>query len=186
MKSISSKKFLFVTFSLVLVALTRFLPHPPNFTAVGALALFGGAMYGSYVLRFVIPLLIIFFTDLVLNNLVYGAYYDGFVWFTEGAEFIYGGFVLMVAFGIILGNKINARNVIGSGLIGSLAFFLITNFGVWMAPASLYPNTAEGLIGCYVAGIPFLLNSIAGTLVFSGVLFGSYALILPKLELEQA
>lgn len=185
MKSNSSKKFLFVTFSLVLVALTRFLPHPPNFTAVGALALFGGAMYGSNLLRFLVPFSIMFLTDLILNNVVYRAFYDGFVWFTSGAGYIYGGFALMVVLGTFLTNNVNLKSVVGAGLIGSVAFFLITNFGVWAASNGMYPATAEGLIACYVAGVPFLLNTVAGTLLFSGVLFGIYAYMTPKLLLEE-
>jgi hypothetical protein len=91
----------------------------------------------------------------------------------------------MVVPGKFLAKNVTVKSVAGAGLIGSLAFYLVTNFGVWASTNSLYPATAEGLLACYVAGIPFLLNTVAGTLLFSGVLFGSYAFMTPKLRLEE-
>ena len=57
---------------------------------------------------------------------------------------------------------------------GSVLFFVVTNFGVWLV-GDLYPRTLEGLVACYVAGIPFFRNTLAGDLLYAAVLFGGLA-----------
>ncbi|MDX1666478.1 MAG: DUF6580 family putative transport protein, partial [Saprospiraceae bacterium] len=66
--------------------------------------------------------------------------------------------------------------LLGSSLLASVVFFLITNFGVW-AGSPLYPPTAEGLAACYIAGIPFFWNTLLGDLFFTGALFGAFELL---------
>ena len=68
-----------------------------------------------------------------------------------------------------------AKTAAGAGLAASILFFVVTNFGVW-ALDSLYPRTLEGLVICYVAAIPFFANTLAGTLFYTAVLFGGFAL----------
>jgi hypothetical protein len=78
--------------------------------------------------------------------------------------------------------------VIGYSLVGSVLFFLITNFGVWLG-SSMYPQTGAGLIATYVAGIPFFQNTVLGTLFYSSVMFGSFAYLRqrnPALSLQTA
>ncbi len=43
--------------------------------------------------------------------------------------------------------------------------------------SGIYPQTAEGLMQAYVAGIPFFQNSLLGNLVFAAVIFGGYHLL---------
>jgi hypothetical protein len=65
---------------------------------------------------------------------------------------------------------------------------LLSNFGVWAA-GTMYPKTIEGLMACYVAGIPFLKGTLLGDLFYSGVLFGAFALAqkqFPVLQLKNA
>jgi hypothetical protein len=72
------------------------------------------------------------------------------------------------------------------GVLGSTLFFVFTNFGVWLG-SSMYPQTWAGLVECYVAGIPFYKNTLAGTLFYSAVLFGGFALLrqrLPQLRAQ--
>jgi hypothetical protein len=85
--------------SLVLIAAaTRLLPHPPNFVPVGAMALFGASALPKKWLAFLLPLAAYYLSDLVLNNVFYAEYFDGFYW---GANvWIYGGVALMVLFGM--------------------------------------------------------------------------------------
>jgi hypothetical protein len=59
--------------------------------------------------------------------------------------------------------------------LGALQFFLITNFGVW-AFLNSYPRTVAGLAECYLAGIPFFWNTLAGDAVYAALLFGGFAL----------
>jgi len=95
---------------------------------------------------------------------------------------------MIVILGITLLKKITLPRVIGGALGGSLIFFVISNFGVWLA-SPLYPNTLEGLMMCYTAAIPFFHYTIAGNLVYCGVLFGGYEYIkfkAPELATQQA
>lgn len=146
---------------IVLAIIARFLPHPPNFAPITAVALFGGVYFSDKRVGMFLPLIIMFLSDLVLglHNTLF---------------FVYGSFMLMSGIGYWLKNHYSAKNVIVSALSGSILFFLITNFGVWLTSAGFYPMTLEGLTTCYVAAIPFFQNSLLGDLVFTGVLFGSY------------
>jgi len=153
---------LLLGFGLILLAIiARFLPHPPNFAPITAVALFGGVYFSDKRIGLLLPLIIMFLSDLVLglHNTLF---------------FVYGSFMIMSGIGYWLKNHYSARNVIFSALTGSILFFLITNFGVWLTSAGFYPMTLEGLTTCYVAAIPFFQNSLLGDLVFTGVLFGSY------------
>jgi hypothetical protein len=38
----------------------------------------------------------------------------------------------------------------------------------------MYPQTIEGLIMSYTAGIPFFHYTVAGDLVYAGVMFGAF------------
>jgi uncharacterized protein DUF6580 len=79
-----------------------------------------------------------------------------------------------------LKGRVTASAVTVSAFAASLLFFALTNFGVW-AFDSLYPHTMTGLIACYVAALPFFANSVAGTLFYSALLFGGFALAERKL-----
>jgi len=157
-----------------IAALSRLLPHPPNFTPVGAMALMGGAYLGKKYMKYLIPLAALFFSDLILNNTVLRAFFpevEGFVLLNKNMIWVYAGFIAMIALGTILLKKISAKNVIIATLAVSLIFFIITNLGVWLG-AGYYPKTFAGLIACFGAAIPFFLNTLIGNFVFSGVLFG--------------
>ena len=65
-------------------------------------------------------------------------------------------------------------------MAASTLFFVITNFGVW-AFDGLYPRTFEGLVVCYIAAIPFFGNTLAGSLFYTAVLFGGFALAERKI-----
>ena len=90
--------------------------------------------------------------------------------------------------GFALRGRVSVWHVGGYSLVGSLLFFLVTNFGAWLA-SPLYPQNAAGLSAALVAGIPFFQNTVAGTLVYSTLLFGSFALLrqrLPALRAQTA
>jgi hypothetical protein len=69
-----------------------------------------------------------------------------------------------------------------ASVLGSVLFFLITNFAVWYGSA-FYPQTPAGLLACYTAGLAFynqqsfFINSLLGDLFYGGLLFGTYALL---------
>lgn len=178
------KKIWFISIAISIVALTRFLPHPPNFTALGALALFSGAMYKNRFLALSIPLAVLFITDLVLNNLILKGIYSSFILLTPGAIYLYGSLVLIAAIGFLT-NANSPKSILGSGILASVLFFLISNFGVW-ASGTMYPPTFEGLLASYTMAIPFFAPTAASQLVYSAVLFGAYAVLSPKFKLQSA
>ena len=49
--------------AIAAAAALRLLPHPPNFTPIGAMALFSGAYLGRRGLAFVAPLAALFVSD---------------------------------------------------------------------------------------------------------------------------
>jgi hypothetical protein len=164
----------FIAFALVfLAAATRLLPHPDNFAPIGAMSLFGAAYIGDRRLALAIPLLGLFLSDLFLNNVVYRAYFDGFTLITSW--WIYAAFAAVFALGYftLRGRKFSAARTAGVSVAGSLLFFAVTNFEVWLS-SNMYPHTPAGLTACYVAALPFLQNGILGDLFFCGVLFGVY------------
>ncbi|MEM9259614.1 MAG: DUF6580 family putative transport protein, partial [Bacteroidota bacterium] len=91
-------KVLLVIGMIMLAAGARLLPHPPNFVPTGAMALLGAAALPKRWLAILVPLVAFYLSDLVLNNVVYAQYFEGFYW---GADiWIYGGVVLMVLIGM--------------------------------------------------------------------------------------
>lgn len=157
---------------IFLAALTRLLPHPDNFTPIGAMALFGAAYFSRQALTLTVPFIALFLSDLVLNNLIYRQYYPEFTLITSW--WIYTAFgLVMLAGWLLLRQKISPARVVAASLSASALFFLVTNFSVW-AEGIMYPKTPAGLLACYTAGLPFLKNTIMGDLFFSAVMFGAY------------
>ncbi len=165
---------------ICLAALSRLLPHPPNFTPIGAIALFGAAHISRTVFAFLIPFLALWVSNLFLNNVIYAQmypeFYSGFVWFGAGSEWIYLSFAAIVLLGMFMLKKVSVQRLLAGSLLASVIFFLISNFGTWLT-AGMYPPSMEGLIACFTAAIPFFWNTLAGDLFFTGVLFGSFYLI---------
>lgn len=154
-------------------ALTRLLPHPDNFTPIGAMALFGAAYFNRQALTLSVPFIALFISDLILNNVIYRQYYPEFTFITSW--WIYGAFSLVMLAGwLLLRRSVNPARVILASLASSLIFFLVSNLSTW-TETTLYPKTFAGLMTCYTAGLPFLKNTVMGDLFFSGVLFGTYS-----------
>ena len=163
---------------VLLAAFSRLIPHPSNFTAIGALAIFGAYTIQNKWLSSTLPLVAMWLSDLVINNIVYASYTNSMIWVSEGFVWIYAGVLAqsIISWFLISDNKFT--NIIGSSLFGAIAFFLLSNFGVWLG--SMYPHTLSGLTTCFAAAIPFFANTLAGNLFFSFILFGSYFLIERK------
>jgi hypothetical protein len=94
---------------------------------------------------------------------------------------VYATTLLITLVGLLLRNHRTVRAVAGATLTGSVIFFVITNFGVWISGApdlygNPYPQTFQGLMACYAYGIPFFANSLLGDAVYSTILFGGFAL----------
>jgi len=147
---------------IVLAAALRIAPHPWNFTPVGAMALFSGAMLRDRRLAFAFPLLALFVGDC-------------FIGFHKLIPIVYASFLVNVAIGLLLQRRRTVPRIAGATLLGAIQFFLVTNFAVWAYGLS-YPRTSAGLVTCYVAGVPFFWNTLAGDALYATLLFGGYAL----------
>jgi hypothetical protein len=158
---------------ILLAALSRLIPHPINFAPIGGMALFGAACFSQRYWAFIIPIVSMWISDLVLNNLVYAELFDGFVWLHSGVLFSYGAFALIVVLGMFTLKKVRIPRLIASALSASIIFFLVSNFGVWFS-GTMYPGDFGGLMACYTAGLPFFQNTVLGDLVYTGVLFGAF------------
>jgi len=147
---------------IVLAAALRIAPHPWNFAPVGAMALFAGALLRDRRLAFLFPLLALFAGDL-------------FVGFHKLMFIVYASFLVNVVIGLWLRDRRTIARISLATLLGAIQFFLVTNFAVWQF-LSGFPHTASGLLACYIAGIPFFWNTLAGDAFYSTLLFGGYAL----------
>jgi len=147
---------------IIAAAVSRLLPDPPNLTPIAAMALFGGATFTDKRAAFLVPLLPLFLTDIFLG-------------FSGLTAVVYGSFALIVCLGFWLRRRQSAGRIVAAALCGSMLFFILTNLAVW-ALTPLYPKTLSGLSECYVAALPFFRNTLAGDLLYSGLLFGGLAM----------
>ncbi len=170
-----SLRFGIIGIMVFLAAFSRLIPHPPNFVPVGAMALFGAAYFKPGYVAVGIPLLAMWLSDLAINNILYVHYFEGFVFFYEGFYWTYLGFLMIVLLGFVLLNKVNALRIVTGTFFAAILFFLVSNFGVWFS-GTMYPKSFDGLISCYVAGLPFLRNTLLGNVVYSSLLFSIYEL----------
>jgi hypothetical protein len=182
-------RFGIITLMVLAGAFSRLIPHPWDFTAIGATALFGAAYFSNRITAFLIPLLSVWLSDIVMNNTVYSSFHGNKLWlFPEAFPWQYAGFALITLVGFGLLKKVKLTSVIGSSIAASLIFFLVSNLGSWVGNP-LYPQNFAGFTACYTAGIPFFWNTIAGDLFFCGVLFGVFELAkykFPVLQVAQA
>jgi hypothetical protein len=135
---------------------------PYNFTPVEAIALFGGAYFTDRRLAFIVPLAAMFLTDLIIGL-------HGLI------PVVYGCIAASVMLGFGLRNKVSILRVAGCGIAGSLLFYVVVSFAEWMMGDTDYCRA--GIVSCYVAAIPFLKGWLAGTLVWSALLFGGFEVL---------
>lgn len=155
-------RFILLTAMVLTAAASRLIPHPPNFTPIAAIALFGGAQFSSKRAAFLAPL-----AGLLLSDLVLGFY--------RISPVVYGSFALTVCLGFWMRRHRSVQRIALGTVASAILFFVLTNFGVWVL-GDLYPKTPGGLLGCYVAAIPFARNTLLGDLTYSALLFGMLAL----------
>ena len=164
--------------SLILfAAFSRLIPHPMNFAPITAIALFS-AVYLNKRSAFIIPVAAMIISDAVIG-------------FYGGIEWVYGSFVLIGLIGLWLKKRIEGTGagkktayVAGTTIISSLLFFALTNFGVWLS-GMFYEMSFKGLVQCYTMAIPFFRNTLAGDLVFTGVMFVIYETVIRFVQKPQ-
>ena len=160
--------FIVISSLILFAALSRVIPHPPNFAPVGAMALFAGAFYTDKKWAFIFPIIAMLISDMIIG-------------FHSLMLLIYFSFIVIVFVGFKLRENKRPLSLITAGLVSSILFFLISNFGVWIIGGGvIYPINFQGLIMCYIAAIPFFQNTLLGDLFYVGVLFGAFELIKYK------
>ncbi|MCX6139968.1 MAG: hypothetical protein NTX15_03930 [Candidatus Kapabacteria bacterium] len=165
--------------TIALVALSRLIPHWPNFTPVMAIALMGGVLFADRLRSLIVPIAAMILSDLALG-VVFGSEYV-----LHGTQpWVYGSVIAISLFGHAIRSWKPAAVVLGGGTIAAIGFFIVTNFAVWIS-GTMYPHSIEGLVACYAAGLAFyrdggnfLLNGILSTWLFAsavtvGVRFAS-------------
>ena len=158
-KAYLTKKNLVITAFMLLAVLFRLFPHLPNFTPVTAIALFGGLYFSNRKMAYLVPIFIMALSDVFLG-------------FHPISLFVYTAF-LLVSF---IGTQTNKPSIY-TILLGSLSFFIVTNFGVWLIG---YPKTWTGLIECYTLALPFFRNSLLGDFFYSGLMIYGYRFVEKK------
>jgi hypothetical protein len=149
-------------------AATRIIPHPWNFTAVGAMCLFGGAYFRRSWQAFFVPMAALVLSDIVLAATRYDFSLFGYTSIWVG----YGLFALTALIGMLLRGRVTVGGVAVAAIGSSLMFFFVSNFVAWIEGHGGYPYTPAGLVACYIAAIPFAQNMFLANLFYSGVLFG--------------
>ncbi len=153
---------------ILAVAATRLIPHPPNFTPVMSVALFGSAVLANRYLGIAVAI-----AAMAISNLILGGHST---W-----TFVYGAMILTGILGFTLREKRSIPRILVVTLTGSIVFFLISNLGVFIMQ-DLYPKTASGLVACYTMALPFFKNTLAGDFLFTGVLFSLHYLLTRRSE----
>lgn len=183
MKQNNDLKQIFLCAGLILAAVAARIvnaeAHLYNLAPVAALSLFSGAVLKNKSYAYIIPLASYFISDLYFQ-LTAGTGFYGISQF-----FVYGGMALVVLLGTRMGQP-KALKVFGFSIAGSLLFWLVSNFGVFMG--GYWGTGLQGLSTTYLMALPFyshngttfFLNAFLGDLIFSGVLFGAYALLKPR------
>jgi hypothetical protein len=146
----------------ILGALARLMPHPPNFAPVGSLSLYAGGRLRGWQ-AYLLPLVLMGVTDPLVGG------------YSFATPFIYASFMINVWIGSRLRSTESPLWIGGAACVGSLQFFLISNFGVWLGSTATYAHNLGGLVTCYIAAIPFYGRTLASDLVYTAALFGLHA-----------
>jgi len=150
---IIDKKIWYSIFLVFILAISRIIPHPPNFTPVISIVILGGILFRSFFLCMIVFILAMLISDLLIglhHNMIY-------IYLT----LIFIGYIFFN-----FANKTNLKNLWIFSLAGSTIFFIITNFFVWLN-SGLYEKNIEGILSCYTMALPFFTNTIFSTLFFS-------------------
>ncbi len=146
----------------------RIVPHPANFAPIAALGMMGGYIFASRKWGLSIVMVAMLISDLLIG--------------IESMELrlaVYGGLMMSVFAGGMLRNRDNKSFFTGvpvASLGSSIAFFVISNLAVF-AFSGMYAHSFSGLALCYINAIPFFWNTLAGDLIYSGVLLGAVRMV---------
>lgn len=173
---------------IIAAAFTRLFPHYPNFTAIGAIAVFAGSVIKDKKLVFLLPLGALLLSDICLQLFTSTKGFYG-----TSQYFVYAAFVIITALATLM-QKRSVANIALAAVWSGAIFFIISNLGVWLS-SDFYPKTLSGLGACYWAAIPFyknelfgnfILNSVLGNVFYSALLFCAYYIMERKATMQKA
>lgn len=141
---------------LFLGVISRFIPHLPNFTPIGALILNGSRK--KPLNGFLLAISIMVISDILLG-------------FSFVSPFVYLGMASYALFGKLLNKQFG---LITAPILGSLSFFIISNFGVWIGP--WYEHSIAGLIKCFTLALPFFQYTLLSDLAFTILIFATISI----------
>lgn len=148
---------------IVLAILSRLIPHPANFTSIGATALVCGAKLNR-TWRWAVPFITLILSDMLLNL------FFGKTAFSAITPFIYGSFTINILLGGWVHGKHRYLKLGAFGTLASFQFFILTNLGVWLS-TEMYTKNIAGLVQCYFMALPFWYNSLIGDILWSLALY---------------
>ncbi|MFO0843495.1 MAG: DUF6580 family putative transport protein [Gemmataceae bacterium] len=155
-----------------------------NLVPIGALALFVGSRLRAWY-AYLVPLVAMLVADLAIIPAMAAIGYQSM---DASTPFTYVGFVAYVLVGRLIGqNDLSPVNIAGAALWGSVVFFLVSNFGSWVA-SEVYSRSPAGLWECYALGVPFYRNTMLSDVVFTAGFFGLHAILargLAPAQVEQ-
>ncbi|MSQ94068.1 MAG: hypothetical protein EXR98_05870 [Gemmataceae bacterium] len=151
----------------VLAVLLRIVPHPTNFSSVGACSLFGGARVKAWY-AYLLPLGVMVVSDLCLW--VLSGFDFNYSLGHPSRVFVYASFMIYVWVGRWLSDKSSIGAVCLAGTLGGLQFFFVTNFCEWLFQPMYYDLIQDqfrysrdlgGLATCFGAALPFYQGETA-------------------------
>ena len=150
---------------IVFAVATRLVPHPPNFTPIGAIGLFSGA-YLTIKRFWLVPIIALLISDYLIG-----------IYPPVAMLSVYFSFIISAIIGrVLLQSNTTSLRIGGAAFASAIQFFVITNLGVW-STGLMYPMTSSGLVESYVMAIPYFGNTLVGDLFYSLLLFGCFSLV---------
>lgn len=141
----------------------RLVPHFPNFAPIGAIALIAGMT-----LSWRKSLLVVMAT-MIVSDLVIG-FYTGMYW-------TWLSFGLIATLGLLMKHRSLAWRIPLGALGASGLFFVVSNFGTWVA-SGMYSLDLAGLMQCYLMAIPFLRATVLSDIFFVMLSLTAYEVVM--------
>jgi hypothetical protein len=158
--------FFFVAVAIIALA-SRWLPHPPNFTAISGFFFVSGVLAARNKW-----FLLAAFVPLIISDALLGGY--------PGILFVYAGHAAVILFGWYYSAAMKTQSISRKALpffvynlSSAFIFFVLSNLGTWWS-SGIYSRTAAGLIECFVMALPFFHQTAISQLIFSSIFVAGY------------
>jgi hypothetical protein len=171
-KQMKKQDIILLTALLVALTLIRVFFQIPNFNPLGAIALMGGVLFSSKILRWVVPMGALLLGDILLG-LSSPMYMDYML--SLDFLFVYASFAAIILLGTFLSKNASLSKVLGGSIVAAVAFFLISNAGSWITMPQ-YTKDFAGLMTSYELALPFFRATLVSQIVFSLSIYLAYNL----------